>query len=123
MLGLTFKAGTDDLRDSPALAVAALLRQAGAQLTAYDPGLPATGLGPDAPAIAVADDPYIAAKDVDAVVILTEWPEFRSLDWPRLAGLTATPTLIDTRNLIDPDVAVRAGFEWVGLGRRRATPR
>jgi UDPglucose 6-dehydrogenase len=118
LLGLTFKAGTDDLRDSPALAVAALLRQAGAELTAYDPGLPASGVGSDAPAMAVADDPYIAAKDVDAIVILTEWSEFRSLDWPRLAVLTATATLVDTRNLIDRDVAARAGFRWVGLGRR-----
>jgi UDPglucose 6-dehydrogenase len=118
LFGLTFKAGTDDLRDSPALAVAALLRQAGAELTAYDPGLPAAGLGPDAPAISVADDPYSAAKDADAVVILTEWPEFRTLDWPRLATLAGTPTLVDTRNLVDPDVAARAGFRWIGLGRR-----
>ena len=68
--------------------------------------------------ISVADDPYVAAKDVDAIVILTEWPEFRTLDWPRLAALTGTPTLVDTRNLVDPDVAVRAGFSWIGLGRR-----
>jgi UDPglucose 6-dehydrogenase len=118
LFGLTFKAGTDDLRDSPALAVAALLRQAGAELTAYDPGLPAAGLGPDAPTMSVADDPYGAAKDVDAIVILTEWPEFRTLDWPRLAALAGTPTLVDTRNLVDPDVAARAGFRWIGLGRR-----
>src|SRR5205823_6280342 len=71
LFGLTFKAGTDDLRDSPSLAVASLLRQAGAELTAYDPGLPAVGLGPDAPTVSVADDPYGAAKDVDAIVILT----------------------------------------------------
>jgi UDPglucose 6-dehydrogenase len=118
LFGLTFKAGTDDLRDSPALAVAALLRQTGAELTAYDPGVPAKGLGLDEPALAVADSPYAAAEDVDAVVILTEWPEFQALDWPRLAELTATPTLVDTRNLIDPDIAARAGFKWVGLGRR-----
>ena len=120
LLGLTFKAGTDDLRDSPALAVAALLKQAGAELTAYDPGLPSAGLGSGMPAITLADDPYTAAKDADAVVILTEWPEFRALDWPRLAEQTAAATLVDTRNLIDPDVAVRAGFAWVGLGRRAA---
>jgi len=66
----------------------------------------------------VADDPYGAAKDVDAIVILTEWPEFRTLDWPRLAALAGTPTLVDTRNLVDPDVAARAGFSWIGLGRR-----
>jgi len=118
LFGLTFKAGTDDLRDSPSLAVASLLRQAGAELTAYDPGLPAAGLGPDAPTMSVTEDPYGAAKDVDAIVILTEWPEFRTLDWPRLAALAGTPTLVDTRNLVDPDVAARAGFRWIGLGRR-----
>ena len=76
------------------------------------------GPRPGRPVISVADDPYVAAKDVDAIVILTEWPEFRTLDWPRLAALTGTPTLVDTRNLVDPDVAVRAGFSWIGLGRR-----
>jgi UDPglucose 6-dehydrogenase len=88
-------------------------------LTAYDPGLPAVGLGANAPAMSVAEDPYVAAKDVDAIVILTEWPEFRTLDWPQLAAMAGTPTLVDTRNLIDPDVAVRAGFRWIGLGRRQ----
>ena len=78
LLGLTFKAGTDDLRDSPALAVAALLKQAGAELVGYDPALAGgTDLGP----VSVVDDPYQAAKDVDALVVLTEWPDFRSLDW------------------------------------------
>ncbi len=86
LFGLTFKAGTDDLRDSPALAVAALLRQAGAEWTAYDPRLRAIR-GPAAPAISVAEDPYVAAKDADAIVILTEWPEFRTLDWARLAAV------------------------------------
>src|SRR4029078_5857608 len=93
LFGLTFKAGTDDLRDSPALAVAALLRQAGAELTGYDPRLPAAGLGPDAPTMSVADDPYGAAKDVDAIVILTEWPEFRTLHCTRLGAVAGTPTL------------------------------
>jgi UDPglucose 6-dehydrogenase len=117
LFGLTFKAGTADLRDSPALAVAALLRQAGAELSAYDPGLTAD-LASDVPAVSVAGDPYVAAKGADAIVILTEWPEFRTLDWARLAAIVGTPTLVDTRNLIDPDVAVLAGFDWIGLGRR-----
>jgi len=80
--GLTFKAGTDDLRDSPALGVAALLRQAGAELYAHDPGIDADPVGwrPGGPGgISVVDDPYIAAKDCDAVVVLTEWTQFRLL--------------------------------------------
>ncbi|HEX8864985.1 MAG TPA: UDP-glucose/GDP-mannose dehydrogenase family protein [Lentzea sp.] len=115
LLGLTFKAGTDDLRDSPALAVAALLKQAGADLVGYDPALAGgTDLGP----VSVVDDPYQAAKDVDALVVLTEWPDFRSLDWARLAETVRQPVVVDTRNILDPDVIRRAGFTCTGLGRR-----
>ncbi|MFJ8959357.1 UDP-glucose dehydrogenase family protein [Lentzea sp. NPDC102401] len=115
LLGLTFKAGTDDLRDSPALAVAALLKQAGAELVGYDPALAGgTDLGP----VSVVDDPYQAAKDVDALVVLTEWPEFRSLDWSRLAETVRQPVVVDTRNILDPDVIRRAGLTCTSLGRR-----
>jgi UDPglucose 6-dehydrogenase len=115
LLGLTFKAGTDDLRDSPALAVAALLKQAGAELVGYDPALTGgTDLGP----VSVVDDPYQAAKDVDALVVLTEWPEFRSLDWSRLAETVRQPVVVDTRNILDPDVIRRAGLTCTSLGRR-----
>jgi UDPglucose 6-dehydrogenase len=119
LLGLTFKAGTDDLRDSPALGVAALLRQAGAELYAHDPGVDADqwACGPIGPAgISVVDDPYIAAKDCDAVVVLTEWPQFRSLDWARLAEEVRRPVVVDTRNLLDRDTLGRAGFRWIGVG-------
>ncbi|SER86184.1 UDPglucose 6-dehydrogenase [Lentzea xinjiangensis] len=114
LLGLTFKAGTDDLRDSPALAVAALLRQAGAELVGYDPALPG---GRDLGPVSVVDDPYQAAKDADALVVLTEWPDFRSLDWARLAGTVRQPVVVDTRNILDPDVIRRAGFTCTSLGR------
>ncbi|MCX2947570.1 UDP-glucose dehydrogenase family protein [Lentzea sp. NEAU-D7] len=115
LLGLTFKAGTDDLRDSPALAVAALLKQAGAELVGYDPALAG---GTDLGSVSVVDDPYQAAKDVDALVVLTEWPEFRSLDWARLAETVRQPVVVDTRNLLDPDVLRRAGLTCTSLGRR-----
>jgi UDPglucose 6-dehydrogenase len=117
VLGLTFKAGTDDLRDSPALAVAALLRQAGAKLIGYDPALRSGDTSPDLDGITLADDPYVAAEGVEALVVLTEWPEFRALDWAKLAGVVARPVVVDTRNLLDPDVVRRAGFQWEGLGR------
>ncbi|WP_026425876.1 UDP-glucose dehydrogenase family protein [Actinokineospora inagensis] len=117
LFGLTFKAGTDDLRDSPALAVAALLRQAGADLVGYDPALKPETRHPDLSSVTVADDPYEAAKDAEAVVVLTEWPEFRSLDWSRLADSVRNPIVVDTRNLLDPAVARRAGFQWIGLGK------
>src|SRR5882757_3069695 len=107
--GLTFKANTDDLRDSPALAVAALLRQAGAELVAYDPAVRADTMRPELSAVTVVDDPYLVGKEVDALVILTEWPEFRTLDWARLATAVRIPTVVDTRNLLDKDVLRRAG--------------
>jgi UDPglucose 6-dehydrogenase len=118
VLGLTFKAGTDDLRDSPALAVAALLRQAGADLVGYDPALTAATDHPELQALTVVDDPYLAAKDAEALIVLTEWPEFRTLDWARLATVVHRPIVVDLRNLLDADVLSRTGFEWIGLGRR-----
>jgi UDPglucose 6-dehydrogenase len=120
VLGLTFKAGTDDLRDSPALAVSALLRQAGADIVAYDPSLTTDAASrPELDAITVVDDPYLAAKDAEALVVLTEWPEFRTLDWAKLATVVSRPIVVDLRNLLDADVLRRAGFAWTGLGRRR----
>jgi UDPglucose 6-dehydrogenase len=117
VLGLTFKAGTDDLRDSPALAVAALLRQAGATLVGYDPALRSGDTRADLDGITLVDDPYVAAEGVEALVVLTEWPEFRALDWAKLADVVSRPVVVDTRNLLDPDVVRRAGFEWEGLGK------
>ncbi len=113
LLGLAFKAGTGDLRDSPALAVAAELARAGAELTAHDP---AVGAVPGLPAVQVVDDPYLVAKDAAALVVLTEWPEFRDLDWTRLAASAERAVVIDTRNLLDPDALTAAGFTHTGVG-------
>jgi UDPglucose 6-dehydrogenase len=68
--------------------------------------------------LTLVDDPYDAAAGAEAVVVLTEWPEFRSLDWTRLAGTVAGRTVVDTRNLLDPAVVRRAGFAWSGIGRQ-----
>ncbi|SFW84318.1 UDP-glucose dehydrogenase family protein [Amycolatopsis australiensis] len=113
LLGLAFKAGTGDLRDSPALAVAAELARAGAELTAHDP---AVGTVPGLDAVQVVDDPYLVAKDAAALVVLTEWPEFRDLDWARLAASAAQAVVVDTRNLLDPDTLAGAGFTHIGVG-------
>jgi UDPglucose 6-dehydrogenase len=123
LFGLTFKAGTDDLRDSPALGVAALLKQAGADLVGYDPSL--TGGNPkiDGSLLTVADDPYVAAKDAEAIVILTEWPDFRALDWSRIAAAVLQPIIVDTRNLLDPDVMQQAKLQWSGVGRSAGSRR
>ncbi|TDQ05530.1 UDP-glucose dehydrogenase family protein [Labedaea rhizosphaerae] len=119
LLGLTFKAGTDDLRDSPALAVAALLRQAGAELVGYDPALHEDAASrPELAGITIVDDPYLAAKDADAVIVLTEWPEFRTLEWAKIAEAVRNPVVVDTRNLLDAEALNRAGVQWTGLGRK-----
>jgi UDPglucose 6-dehydrogenase len=123
LLGLTFKAGTADLRASPALDVATLLRQAGAELVGYDPAVPAGSQDAALGGLALVDDPALVAKDADALVILTEWPEFRGLDWAYLATTTRRPLIVDTRNLLDPDVVTRAGFTCYPLGSAPRRPR
>ncbi|NUT99849.1 MAG: UDP-glucose/GDP-mannose dehydrogenase family protein [Saccharothrix sp.] len=114
ILGLAFKAGTNDLRDSPALAVAELLAFEGAELVAHDPEIREPLVG-----MTVVDDPYSAVRDADAVVLLTEWPEFRTLDWARVAGLMNGVLVLDTRNHLDEDALRRAGLVREGLGRRQ----
>ncbi|GLY47832.1 UDP-glucose/GDP-mannose dehydrogenase family protein [Lentzea sp. NBRC 102530] len=108
LLGLTFKAGTNDLRDSPALAVAAVLAQEGAELVAYDPCVNA-----DLPGITVAGTAAEAATGADALLVLTEWPEFAELDWPDLVRRVRGPLIVDTRGVVPGDKAVQTGFRLV----------
>ena len=112
LLGLTFKAGTNDLRDSPALAVAQLLAQEGAELSAYDPCV-----RDDLKTIAVRTTAAEAAAGADALVVLTEWPEFAELDWPELAGQVANPLIFDTRGVLPADKVEEAGFRLIRTGR------
>lgn len=111
LLGLTFKAGTDDLRHSPALAVASRLAAAGAQLTGYDPAV-RESVGP----VQVVEDPYLVAKDAAGIVLLTEWPQFRELDWAQLTAVADQPVVVDTRNLLDREALARDGITYIGLG-------
>ncbi|GGU17541.1 UDP-glucose dehydrogenase family protein [Lentzea flava] len=112
LLGLTFKAGTNDLRDSPALVVARLLAQEGAELTAYDPCV-----GEDRPNISTRSTAEEAAAGTDMLVVLTEWPEFAELDWPELAGRMAGPRIFDTRNVLPEEKVREAGFHLIRTGR------
>lgn len=114
VLGLAFKAGTGDLRDSPAVAVARQLCRHGVTVTAYDPCVPAGTPGVDP--VQVVDDPYLVAKEAAALVVLTEWPEFRALDWPRLAAAAEQAVIVDTRNLLDETHLSDSGFRVVGIG-------
>jgi UDPglucose 6-dehydrogenase len=112
LLGLAFKAGTGDLRDSPAIAVAELLAAEQAQVTGYDPAVRGNVAG-----VRVADDPYEAVTCADAVVVLTDWPQFRELDWERVGQIMAGDTVIDGRNHLNPADLDHAGLRWHGVGR------
>ena len=114
--GLTFKARTDDRRESPALHIARRLLDAGAVLQAHDPTV---GDGPlaELPAIEVTTDPYAACEGAEALVVLTEWDEFRWLDFDKVASIMASPRIMDTRNLLERAALVRRGFVYEGLGR------
>jgi UDPglucose 6-dehydrogenase len=119
LLGLAFKAGTGDLRDSPAVAVASELARQGADLTAHDP---AVGSVPELDSVQVVDDPYLVAKDAAALVVLTEWAEFRELDWGRMAAFAERAIVVDTRNLLEPEILSAAGFHWIGTGTPSPDP-
>lgn len=117
-LGLTFKAGTCDIRDSPALAVCRELARTGAQIHGYDPRLDLIDHGALRRAgVTAVDDPYLAAKDADAIVVFTEWPQFRGLNWSRIAGQTSDAVVVDTRNVLDPDAVTAGGLTYLGNGR------
>jgi UDPglucose 6-dehydrogenase len=113
--GLTFKAGTDDRRNSPALHVAKRLLELGITVRAYDPTV-ASGGDDDLQGIEIVSDAYSAAKGASLVVLLTEWPEFRELDWDKVAGLMTDPSIFDTRNTLNRDVIGNASFRYRSIG-------
>jgi UDPglucose 6-dehydrogenase len=120
VLGLTFKAGTDDLRDSPSLAVIGRLRELGATVKAYDPtttGTPSQIQEPFLSGISVQQSVDEAMSEGDVLVILTEWPEFRSLDLERAKALLSGSAIVDTRNILDPQTVRTAGLKYDGVGR------
>ena len=114
--GLTFKANTDDLRDSPALVIVKRLLAEGATVHAYDPaaGERAADL---APGLEVGSDPYEVCDGAQVLAVLTEWDEFRWMDFDRVAEMLQTPTVLDTRNLLDPAALRRQGYTYEGVGR------
>jgi UDPglucose 6-dehydrogenase len=116
VLGLAFKADTDDLRESPALEIIHLLQAAGAVVKAYDPaaGAAARSL---LPSVQVCSDVYAAAENVDALLVLTSWREFRRLDLEQLQRSMRQPILVDGRNLYDPTDMAERGFVYHGVGR------
>ncbi len=118
VLGLAFKAGTDDVRESPAIAIVQSLLREGCCIQAYDPAamerarevLPENG-------IEYKESAYEAAQGADALLLLTEWPEFAQLELPRLKSLLVHPIVIDGRNLLDAERMTAQGFFYYGIGR------
>jgi UDPglucose 6-dehydrogenase len=120
LLGLAFKPGTDDLRDAPAVAIAAALAGAGASVTAYDPVVRGV---PEQPELGVAADPYEAVSGADAVVLVTDWPEFAALDFAAIRSAMRGDLFVDGRNAVDGMALRAAGFVVEAFGRRvSATP-
>ena len=122
VLGLTFKPDTDDMRDAPSLTVVPALMGQGATVHVVDPQAyrEAQELLPD---VTWFDDPYTAVEGADAVIMLTEWNEFRALDLRDMAARMATARMADLRNMYSCDYAVEAGFEaYVGMGRKSKLP-
>jgi UDPglucose 6-dehydrogenase len=119
LLGLSFKPNTDDLRNAPALEIASQLVQANVQVRAFDPVVKEVPAGFEGKII-LSPDPISLARGADALVLVTEWPEFVHLDLARLREVMRTPLLLDGRNLFDPEDVRAAGFVYVGVGRARS---
>ncbi|MGV1754253.1 UDP-glucose dehydrogenase family protein [Agrobacterium sp. CG674] len=116
ILGLTFKPNTDDMRDSPAITIIQTLQDAGAKVVGYDPeGMEnARSMMND---ISYASSPYAAAEGADALVIVTEWNQFRALDFDRLKTIMNQPVLVDLRNIYRSDEVTKHGFTYSSIGR------
>ncbi len=116
VLGLTFKPNTDDMRESPSIPLITALQDMGAKVRAYDP----TGMEqakPLLPNVAFCKDAYDCAEGAAALVIVTEWEQFRALDFARLKKTMARPVLVDLRNIYRPEEVARHGFAYEGVGR------
>ena len=122
VLGLTFKPNTDDMRDSPSLAIIPALQAAGATVRAFDP----EGIGEarkHLDGVTFCANAYETMEGADALVIITEWNEFRALDLARVKALLRRPLVIDLRNIYKPADMAEAGFHYHSVGRRVVEPR
>ena len=116
LLGLSFKPNTDDMREAPSLDIAKGLVAQGARVRAYDP-VAMSIAGPLMPGVEMVDDPYSLAEGSDALVVLTEWNEFKQLDLERVRSLMRRPVLFDGRNIYEPKKMKQLGFMYRGFGR------
>ncbi|HEX7277759.1 MAG TPA: UDP binding domain-containing protein [Acidimicrobiales bacterium] len=116
--GLAFKARTSDLGSSPALEVIGRLRSKGARVRAHDPAIAVDHHDPALSGIELCADPYSACDGAAVLVVLTEWEDFRRVDFTKVAGvMSRPPRIVDARNLLDPAEVRRLGFHYTGTGR------
>ncbi len=116
LLGLTFKPDTDDMRDAPSLILIEHLNRLGAKVKAYDPIVSQSGMRNGMTGVIVETDVERLADGCDALVLVTDWKQFRDLDYGKMAGLMTTPNLIDGRNFLDRKTLEDAGFTYIGVG-------
>ncbi|MCY7285435.1 MAG: UDP-glucose 6-dehydrogenase, partial [Cyanobacteria bacterium CAN_BIN43] len=117
LLGLTFKPDTDDLRDAPALDLIEQLHRLGTKIKAFDPLVSQTGMRHGLSNVMVETDAERLADGCDALVLVTEWKQFRTLDYDKMANLMNNPVMIDGRNYLDQEALEKAGFRYIGIGR------
>jgi UDPglucose 6-dehydrogenase len=116
ILGLTFKPNTDDMREAPSVVIVPALEEKGARVRAYDP----QGMEEARrlmPRLTTTADPYACIQGADAMVILTEWDQFRALDLNRVRRALRDPVVIDLRNIYEPSDMAAKGFSYVSVGR------
>lgn len=124
VLGLAFKGGTDDIRESPAVEIVKKLLEEGCHVNAFDPAAEerTREVIPEGPQMTYVNDPYVAAEDADALLILNDWKEFAELDLAKLHYTLRYPIVIDGRNLYDPERMTEHGFTYLSVGRPSISP-
>ncbi len=117
LLGLTFKPDTDDMRDAPSLNIIESLNRLGTKVKAYDPIVSQTGIRHGFSGVIVETDAERLADGCDALLLVTEWEQFRNLNYEKMAKLMSHPVMIDGRNFLDREALQKVGFRYVGIGR------
>jgi UDPglucose 6-dehydrogenase len=120
VLGLTYKPGTSTLRRSVAIEIIRELVAKGAAIKAFDPKADPAEMELHRQEFSICADPYAAAKDADALALVTPWPEFKDLDLARLKDIMRTPVILDASNMLEPAKVTQAGFVYQGIGRGSA---
>lgn len=118
ILGLSFKPDTDDMRQAPSIDIISMLQKEGANIKAYDPEAMTWARSLFKKGVEFCVDPYSVARDSDCLIVVTEWDEFKSLDFKKIKKLMRQPMLVDGRNIYDPAEMAKLGFRYVGIGRK-----